>query len=510
MKILIADDEPLVRIGIKSSYGWKEAGMEIVGEAADGEEALRLIEELKPDVVILDIKMPKKDGIEVLSAMRERGSQAKVIILSSFDDFVHVKKAMQLGAFDYFHKPSMNIQEIIGVLKKLQQDVKDKISDAEMGGSRPGKEVIVREMIGGRIERARETKLKESSLYVVLFTVKRFEQMLKRYTLDSAAFLPSTIYNMVCELLSKEQETELAKLEENMFAVILSHSDSLSSQASFAHVNDVVYLIHSSLKRFLNIEPVFGISEAFHTFREVQQGTDQAKQALEMKFYNPNDPLFYYRNRKIADDDLQERITASILSMKDSLKDEKFEQFAASLTEWEQLVQNHEWMSEKDVKKVYEGLWFMMAEGEDIGVDSDKMRQLDDFVECSVFYHALFNEKLKDRIIGKNKDYSPLIRNVIQFIDSQYKEDISLKLLGDTFHSSPNYISRLFKQEVGRGVFDYLNVVRIRQAKELLKGYTYKIYEISEMVGFKSQVHFAIVFNKYEGMSPTDYRKEIG
>ncbi|WP_268747775.1 response regulator [Cohnella kolymensis] len=64
MRILVADDEPLVRIGIKSSYGWKDAGMEIVGEAADGEETLRLIAELKPDVVILDIKMPKRPAFK--------------------------------------------------------------------------------------------------------------------------------------------------------------------------------------------------------------------------------------------------------------------------------------------------------------------------------------------------------------------------------------------------------------------------------------------------------------
>ena len=78
------------------------------------------------------------------------------------------------------------------------------------------------------------------------------------------------------------------------------------------------------------------------------------------------------------------------------------------------------------------------------------------------------------------------------------------------FQTSPNYISRLFKQEVDRGLFDYLNEVRIRKSKDLLKDYRYKIYEVAEMVGFKSQVHFAIVFNKYVGMAPKDYRKEIG
>ncbi len=108
----------------------------------------------------------------------------------------------------------------------------------------------------------------------------------------------------------------------------------------------------------------------------------------------------------------------------------------------------------------------------------------------------------------KNKEYSPLIRNIMQYIDSHYKENISLKSLGDHFHVSANYISRLFKQEVNRGLFDYINEIRIEKAKELLKDYRYKIYEVAELVGFNSQVHFAIVFHKYVGMAPKEYRKE--
>ncbi|SDW77389.1 response regulator [Paenibacillus sp. CF384] len=510
MKIIIADDEPLVRIGIKSSFNWAAAGMEIVGEAADGEEALQLIEELQPDIVILDIKMPKKDGIEVLTALRDRGMRTKVIILSSFDDFVHVKQAMQLGALDYFHKPSMNVQEIMSLLQNIQAEAREnRMSGAEAVEIKPGKAAILRELLAGSSERAEETKLKESNLYTVLFTVKRFGQILKRYTQGNAAYLPATIFNIVSELLAKEQETECMQLEYNAFLVVLSHGDSNSTQASFTHVNEIVYMIHNAMKRFLNIEPIFGISNAFHAYAELPQAVDQARRALDMKFYHPNDPVLYYQNRKRDDESVQEQIGAAIVAMKDCLKEEKYDSFAAALASWEQLLQNYEGMNERDVKKVYEGLLFMLSVGDDEDLPAGEAAQLDDFTECSSYYHAVFNEKLRARIIGKNKEYSPLIRNVVQFINTRYSENISLKLLGDTFHSSPNYISRLFKQEVGRGVFDYLNVVRIRQAKELLKDYRNKIYEIAEKVGFNSQVHFAIVFNKYEGMSPSDYRKEL-
>ncbi|QHW33568.1 response regulator [Paenibacillus rhizovicinus] len=510
MKIIIADDEPLVRIGIKSSFNWAEAGMEIVGEAADGQEALQLIEELQPDIVILDIKMPKKDGIEVLAELRDRGMRTKVIMLSSFDDFVHVKQAMQLGALDYFHKPSMNVQEIISLLQNIQAEAREnRMSGAEAAEVKPGKAAILRELLAGSAERAEETRLKESNLYAVVFKVKRFGQILKRYTQGNAAYLPTTIFNIVSELLAKEQETECVPMEDNAFLVVLSHGDSNSAQASFTHVNEIVYMIHNAMKRFLNIDPIFGISNAFHAYAELPQAVDQARRALDMKFYHPNDPVLYYQNRKRDDESVQEQIGAAIVAMKDCLKEEKYDAFAAALASWEKLLQDCEGMNEREVKKVYEGLLFMLSVGDDESLPAGEYAQLEDFTECSSYYHAVFNEKLRTRIMGKNKEYSPLIRNVVQFIDTRYSEKISLKLLGDTFHSSPHYISRLFKQEVGRGVFDYLNVVRIRQAKELLKDYRNKIYEIAEKVGFNSQVHFAIVFNKYEGMSPSDFRKEL-
>lgn len=511
MRIIIADDEPLVRIGIKSSYEWQEAGMEIVGEAADGEETLRLIAEQKPDVVILDIKMPKKDGIDVLEEMKEKGMKSKVIVLSSFDDFVHVKKAMKLGAVDYFHKPGMNVQEIVGVLQKLQAEAWANPSTApDDAAPEFRKDEALRDLLNGKTEAAGTTKLKERNMYAVIFAVKNYSQMLTRYTKENAAFFPNTIRNLLGELLSKEQETEFLQLEPNLFAVFVTNSELSSAQASFTHVNDIVYLIHSSLKRFVNIDLVFGISDVVHSFTKLQQAVEQAKQALEMKFYHPGDPVFYYRARNLDDEQLQERINAFITSMKNGLIEENYEDFAKSLMEWEQFLQNEECMTEKEVKKIYEGLLFIMADGEDHGEGRNRLEEIDDFVECSAYYHSLFNEKLKAKITVKNKEYSPLIRNVLQYIDEHYNENISLKALGETFHASPNYISRLFKQEAGRGLFDYINVIRIRKAKELLKDYRYKIYEIAEMVGFNSQVHFAIVFNKYEGMSPKDFRKEIG
>ncbi|GGD48467.1 response regulator transcription factor [Paenibacillus nasutitermitis] len=510
MNIFIVDDEPLVRIGIKSSNDWEEAGMTIIGEAGDGEEALRLIGELDPDIVLLDIKMPKKDGIQVLKEIKENGFKAKVIILSSFDDFIYVKQAMKLGAVDYFHKPSMNIQEIISLLQSLKEQLSKAQGSLPLPQDQiPGKEVILRSLIEGKTEYAGHTRLREGNLHIVLFSVKEAAQVMRRYTKESPSVLQNTIRHLLGELLAKENETEFFQVEDNLFCVLIGYSKSNSTQALFAYINDIVLLIHSSLKRFVNIETVFGVSDGFQYFGKAGQAFDQAREALGMKFYQPGDPVFYYRPLLDGEEKV-ERIHAYVLAMKNGLMEEQYDQFATNLQEWEQYIQQHECLSEQDAKKIYEGLLFMLQNEEQVLAKPSQVEEIETFSDLSAYYHSLYNGLLRERISGAYKEYNPLVQSIIQFIENQYQESITLKMLGETFHASPNYISRVFKQEVGRGLFDYLNEIRIDKAKALLKDYRYKIYEVAEKVGFKSQVHFAIVFHKYVGKPPKEYRKEIG
>lgn len=507
MRIIIVDDEPLVRIGIKSAIPWETLGMEMVGEAADGEEALRLITMHKPDVIMLDIKMPKKDGLEVLQEMNANGIEAKTIILSSFDDFMFVKRAMQLGAVDYFHKPSMNVEDIVDVLKKMKRELEpDQVIPIERGF---GKKDALRNMLHGKTEDANQTALKESNLYVILFSIKNYAQVSQRYSNDNVTLLPNTITNILSELMAKENEVEFTQIDTNLFAVAISKSSSKSAHANHSYVNDLIQLIHSSLKRYMNIDTVFGTSDAFGSFVELNTAFRQAKQALSQKFYHPDLFIFHYHHTT-EDEQVLEQATLYIKEIKDGLREDNHEQFMTNLVAWEQFLQEKECMSEQDVHKIYDFILFMMEHGEEYTEYRNKAEMVEDFQTLRALYRPIFDEKSNKGSLANRKNYSPIVRNILQYVEENYTQDISLKMLSNHFHVSSNYISRLFSQEVGRGLFDYMNEIRIEKAKDLLKDYRYKIYEIAEMVGFNSHVHFAIVFNKYVGMPPKEFRKENG
>ena len=105
LKVLVVEDEEMIRRGIVLAVDWAALDCVVVGEAADGEEALRAVERYDPSLIITDLKMPKMDGLQMLEALRERGNQAYVIILTAYDSFAYAQSALRLGAVDFLLKP---------------------------------------------------------------------------------------------------------------------------------------------------------------------------------------------------------------------------------------------------------------------------------------------------------------------------------------------------------------------------------------------------------------------
>ncbi|OXS62737.1 hypothetical protein B1A99_02465 [Cohnella sp. CIP 111063] len=133
-KAIIVDDEPQIRKGLRTIISWEAAGFALVGEAADGEEALSLIQREPPDLVVTDVKMPRKDGIELSKLIRERYPDTVVLILSGYNQFSYAKEAMKHGVVDYLLKPvdPVELASALGELReKLASSVRHKLESAK-------------------------------------------------------------------------------------------------------------------------------------------------------------------------------------------------------------------------------------------------------------------------------------------------------------------------------------------------------------------------------------------
>jgi len=124
LKVLVIDDESVVRKGIVLGVDWTAMDCVVVGEASNGEEGLLAIEQYNPNLIITDIRMPKMDGIEMVTELRNRGCRAHVIVLTAYDDFQYVRSALQLGAVDYLLKPFRN-QDLETAIARVMEKEKD-------------------------------------------------------------------------------------------------------------------------------------------------------------------------------------------------------------------------------------------------------------------------------------------------------------------------------------------------------------------------------------------------
>ena len=120
LKVLIVDDEPIVRHGIVQALEWKAMGCVVVGEASNGEEGLEFYSRYQPDIIIADIRMPRMDGIEMLRELRSRNAKTNVILLSAYSDFEYVRSALKLGAVDYLLKP-FDLEELEKTISQIRQ-----------------------------------------------------------------------------------------------------------------------------------------------------------------------------------------------------------------------------------------------------------------------------------------------------------------------------------------------------------------------------------------------------
>ena len=133
-KIFIVEDEELLRNGMKNNVKWEEEGYIFCGEARDGEEALPLIRNIIPDIVITDIKMPFMNGLELSRILKKEIPNIRIMVLTGYDEFEFAREALSIGADEYILKPFSSEKLIValnGIAKKINEDKKNKIWNFE-------------------------------------------------------------------------------------------------------------------------------------------------------------------------------------------------------------------------------------------------------------------------------------------------------------------------------------------------------------------------------------------
>uniref|UniRef100_UPI004055A76E response regulator transcription factor n=1 Tax=Agathobacter sp. TaxID=2021311 RepID=UPI004055A76E len=499
-RIIIIDDEFIMRQGIKYMLDWEKEGFQFVGEAKDGKEGLRLIEEIRPDIVLLDVVIPVLNGIEISTIMREQYPEIQFIVLSGHDDFEYVKATLLNGAVDYILKPTINPNELLQALHKAAKRIpgmqlrksnqlsiqmqlekcllgyQEELSGIEMEKEFPYSQFRI---AGINLKQMCEDK-KEKMVYI--------EGLIKEYLAEDGIYKAVSVLikkDILCYVFNyrvKEEATLLKKLEFCMQKISAIKPQALAVVSeSFTNVQNI--------KRCYQTEIVPLINRKFYYANQSLLFVDHGiKQEKESRFAYEN-----YTNYLVHG---QLNLALSM-----------FKEYIQSMCEIR--------MDEYRLKNLTKNLLYnFLIEAERYGVQGDAIR--DEYFEeidrtCSVesFLQVLGRlfEKLERFENTDDTQNGEKIRKMRAYIAENYDENLTLASLADRFGFSYHYLSYYFNKQAKEGFSEYLNKIRIKKACELLRGNEYSISEISRMIGYSDHAYFCRVFKKITGQTPSYYRR---
>lgn len=296
-KLLIADDEALVREAIKEQMRWEELGFRCVADCEDGAEALERIERLRPDVVLTDICMPFVDGLELTRDISQKYPNIKVIILTGFDDFEYAQQAIKLKACDFILKP-VTASELSSVFAKIKKEMDDEFKKKrdfdllrrQLNESLP----LLRERFLERLVTSpmSQTEMRErfeffgiewiSPYFVELaMDIDDFDMDGKAATEKSKELLRFAVYNIAQEIVAEEKGAAAFRNREEKVLTILSGADPELLRERAQAIGET---IKQAIATYLPLTVSIGIGYCCMSLNNILQAHQSALSALDYRF----------------------------------------------------------------------------------------------------------------------------------------------------------------------------------------------------------------------------------
>lgn len=518
--VLIVEDEILVSVGLKNMVRWSDLNMVIVGEARNGQQGLEMYREKKPDLILTDIKMPVMDGIELIRQIRKEDTKTKIVVLTGYEDFELVRQSFMLGISDYILKLKMLPEEIEEVVRKVSDELSgDSASEAQQESDREEQldeaRVLCRDIILQGINDRENGEI--SRLIGVLgvetadLTVGVMECFPLRKDVPvgyQEEKVEQIILNLIRNILSEYCKGDILPQKDGKYLLLLNLNELKKQGIPPA---DMFQRIKTSVQTYVNVLAAFGISSCADCCQDLHRLYGEADSALEQACFFGESLVFF------EDADLQESFEAILT------------EFENKIEAWTFLGDDYCWKIRKEIaflKKMRRPRGAEIREilirwihqiSLDRGILKEEMLKttlksvekirsmvslpdmLKAFEECVL----ILDESMKKSGTVKRE-----VEETIAYIQDNYRDaELSVAKAALAVDLNKDYLSNLFKKEMGISFSDYVNIQRIKKARELLTNTHLKTYEIAYEVGFQDVGYFSRVFKKIVGIRPGEYKK---
>ena len=530
LKVFLAEDEFIIREGIKNNIDWQAHGYEFCGEASDGELAFPLIQKTRPDILITDIKMPFVDGLALSRLVKKELPETEIIILSGYEEFDYAKEAIQIGVARYLLKPINGetlLQEIDSVAeiildKQKEKEIREKYQREMEENSLRDQMDLFQHLVTGdcsmeellSVADKLDLKIMAPWYSIVLLKIQSMKHDYEEY---------SGSIVVVDERIAKLAEPEHVLIFDRAMEgrAFLFKAD--SEDELLAYQKEYLGDVKEVLSGYANLRYFGGLGTPVNRLREIPASFEDASHACAHRYLvaescildssllmqegaaeNEDFRISAVNPEQIDRTKMQEFLRTGDLDEVVYFVDEFFGKLDGGAMKsriFRQYITMDAYFSIVDFLK---GLGLQKDEIEapdqDSSILQDEKSAMDYIVRIMDKALVLREKKASSR-------YEDVVSEVIHYIENNYaQEELSLNLLASHVNFSPNHLSMIFSQQTGQTLIRYLTDYRMNRAKELLRCSSKKSSVISMEVGYKDPHYFSYLFKKTQGMTPTQYR----
>lgn len=529
MKLLIVDDEYHIRMGLAEQVDWRSIGIDTVLTASDGEEAIDICKEHKPEIVITDIRMPGMDGLELSTIMKTLNTGVHIIILSGYSDFSYARSAIRIGVVDYFLKP-VNIPELLECVRKAcfaAKKMEEKLLLEEKYQYESSYELIINYLKQGSLE------LQEAFISTIMNLWNKTQEPFAELQLISPdAKLPQEVFDTWAAQICKYCSAFVGENASNSYigtvdayVVVIVEQPALSSGQLSGEAKEQASktVPLQQCKVFHNDFGVITCSAGISSSAKIQKINllfQEAQTALIHRMYRgPSSCIRYVSVKELGTNTLLHNFETAQLELlivegsQNAIKNRVMELF-------QQLKQARTTNSStcRFLSLQIRDMFFRYLQEHYPAVsravfhDKSEFSVLPDYLYIDAYRDWVVNvlqTGLTTIIDESGYRYSVVITQALQFIHEHYRENLSVSDVAKHIQRSNNYFSTIFKKELHKGFIPYLQELRIKEACRMLEHTTDMQYEIAQKVGIDDYKYFSKIFRQLKGMSPSEYRDAL-
>lgn len=521
-KLIIADDEKIIRIAMQNIINWGKHNFNIVGLAKDGKEVLEILEKKGADLIITDLKMKGLDGIELIEILKNRGFKGKILVLSNHGEYELVREAMKKGASDYLLKVTLRPKELEEIIDKFAENLN------EIKKNEKEKEFFKNEFIKSK-------KIDNISL-IREYLKDEIEQDEVVSKLDEKTYFieKEEVFNCFCICIDNHKKiyNEKIKDKNKMVTAIenIIREEFNLNKFNFIPINNHKYIVISNLNKneikikslniqnlikfYLNITASVVMAGEIFNLTTLKEAFKKFEEILSLRFYE-RENIFISREdfsgfndaiklRKEIVDVVEENIEDGEISANKCLMEEfvrrcdvlnvRPKDLISHVYFICELIENLEYVHEEELSE------FKFLKDKIL-----KSKNKSELVINALDYIEYVNRRY---IKSRENNYKKEVNKIINFIEENIDKKITLEMVATSVNLNESYLSRIFKNETGKNLIYFINEAKMKKAKELLKDPDNLVKEVANRVGISDQFYFNRVFKKFCGVSPSKFKKE--